>query len=734
MYSLPLHPCPHRLLALAAAMTLLHVPVTAAGEIEEVIVTAQKREQRLEDVPITVTALTGESLAAANVTDLADIADVTPGLSFESIGLRSPFIFMRGAGTGAFDIGSDPSVGVFVDEVYQPRFTGMQLDLLDVERIEVMKGPQVALFGRNTLGGAIQVVTRKPTPTLEGLVSAHIGAPDLAQFAGTLSGPIAGERLLGRLTVAHKSRDGWVENVLTGVKHHDVDAQAARGQLLWNGDLAQLRVILDYSRDDANAAPFSNETSSVLLLSPTSPYFGLVPSTFDKERQYFNTDGFQDRESRAATATLDVDLGWADLTATTAFLAHDFVESHDFDATQAAVIDRFADEESDSFSLEVRLAGEMSADRAPLEGLNWLVGLYYFDDDASRYERFTFGPDNLLSAFFAGGNTVFINDSHRVQTEAWALFGQAGLQLAEAFRLNLGMRYSEDEKSSKRDALPSAFTPFLPAPYSIDLARDWTSFDPQVSLQFTPAPDLSLYVSYAEGFKSGGFQPSVPATPLDAQEIFDPEEVTSYELGIKSIWLERRLRFNAAAFRAEYDNLQFVAATGVRPGGAPIVVITNAASSITEGVEIELMARPVEALELGLGYAYLDATFDEYVDGNGVDQSGHRIERTPEHQGHLTALYRIPVSVGTLSVAGEVKSQSRTFFDPDNIVHQDGYTTFNASIALDSSDGRWQISLWGRNLGDDDHCANIISLSESQVALCSLDALRTYGISLAYHL
>ena len=721
-------------LALAAAGVMLVPCFTLAAEIEEIIVTAQKREQRAADVPITVTALTGEALARSNVTELADIADLTPGLSFESIGLRSPFIFMRGAGTGAFDIGSDPSVGVFVDEIYQPRFTGLQLDLVDIERVEVLKGPQVALFGRNTLGGAIHVVTAEPTPQLEGLASLDVGNEGLIQFRGTLSGPIAGDRLLARLSIGQKKRDGWVENVLSGVKHHDVDAQAARGQLLWLGDRARLRLTVDYARDDVRAAPFSNETASVLLLSPISPYFGQVPATFDKRHQYFNTDGFQDRESWSAAARLDFDFAWGRLTSITGMQSHDFVELHDFDATQAAVIDRYADEESDSWSQEIRLAGELDADRAPFAGLDWLLGLYYFDDDASRYEQFTFGPDNLLSAFFAGGNTVLINDWHRVRTEAWALFGQLGLQINDSWRLNAGVRRSEDEKSSHRDALPSAFTPFLPSPYEIELSRDWSSFDPQVSVQYTPTSDIALYASYGEGFKSGGFQPAVPATPDDAREIFDPESVKSYELGLKTSLLDRRLTVNAAVFHAEYDNLQFVAATGVRPTGAPIVVITNAGASTTDGIEVELMAQPLEGLELGLGYAYLDATFDEYVDGNGTDQSGNRIERTPEHQGHFTALYRIPLSIGTLSLSGEVKSQTETFFDPDNIVREEGYTTVNASVALDSSDGRWRIGLWGRNLGDDDHCANIISLSESQVALCSLDGSRTYGINLLYRL
>jgi iron complex outermembrane receptor protein len=718
--------------ALWPLLPALILPLPAAAQVEEIVVTAQKREQRLQDVPVTVTALTGETLKRSGITDLTDIADVTPGLSLESIGLRSPFIFMRGAGTGAFDIGSDPSVGVFVDEVYRPRFTGLQMDLVDIERIEIMKGPQVALFGRNTLGGAIHVITQKPTEEFTGTGSLDFGNRDYISFRGSASGALIPGTLLGRISVAHKSRDGFVENELTGVDHHDVNAQAVRGQLLWRAGRAQLRVSLDYARDDANAAPFSNETGNVLLMSPFSPLFPVVPSTFDKQHQRFNTDGYQEREEWGVTARLDLDLGRMELSSITGYLDHAFEELHDFDATEAQVIDRFADETSESISQELRLASTPGSEWFGFDNLEWLVGLYYFHDDAWRYERFTFGPDNLLSAVFNGGMTVLTHDFHSVDTEAWAAFAQAGLELTESLKLTLGVRYSEDRKTSDRDAAPTAFTPFLVGPYTVQLERKWDSLDPQVSLQYTHSDDLMFYASYAEGFKSGGFQPSVPADPGAAMEVFDPEHVKSYELGMKSSWADRRLTLNVAGFRAEYDNLQFVAATGVRQGGAPIVVITNAASSVTNGVEVELFAKPLENLQIGFGYAYLDAEFDDYVDGNGTDQSGHRIERSPKHQGNLNALYSVPLPLGTLSLYGEMKIQSRVFFDPDNIIHEEGYTTYNARVSLDSVNGHWQVSLWGRNLSNDDHCANIISLTASTIGLCSLDAMRTYGANVTY--
>lgn len=698
-----------------------------SATLDEIVVTAQKREQGLQDVPVAVTALTGDALEARNITDLADIGDITPGLSFESIGLRSPFIFMRGTGTGAFDIGSDGSVSVFVDELYMPRFTGMQLDLADIERIEVLKGPQGTLFGRNTAGGAISVVSRKPTDDFTARALLDIGNKDYVSFRGSLSGPLVEDRLLARMSVAGKRRDGWVENTITGEDHLDSEAFGMRGQLLFRGDSAEALLSATYTRDDAGASAFQNKTNSVFLLSPFSPFAGSVPSSTDPERQAYDTDGFQDREGIILSGKLDWDLGFANFTSITGYISHEFDELHDLDGTEAAVINRAADEESDSFSQEVRLTSNDDG------RWDWIVGGYFFKDDASRQETFTVGPDSGLSAVFAGGGTFTVDDWVTVDTQSWAVFGQVGFQFTDELKINAGLRYSEDRKEEFRTTDRSVASPLLFVPYTVTPEADWESVDPQASLQYTPTDDLMFYASYSEGFKSGGFQPAVPASAAFAQSVFNPEDVRSYEIGMKSDLLDNRLRLNLAAFHVRYSDLQFLAGTGSL-GAAPIVVITNAAESTTDGVEVELEALITENLRLTAGYAYLDATFDEYVDGNGVNQAGNQIIRTPEHQAHATATYTVPLPKGRVNIAGDVKVQSRTFFDPDNTValSQPGYTLYGARLGYESEEGDWKVTAWGRNLGDKAHCANVIALSASTVGLCTIDALRSYGVSLSY--
>jgi iron complex outermembrane receptor protein len=700
-------------------------PASRGSAIEEVVVTAQKRAQSLQDVPVSVTALGAETLNAHGIQQASDIADLTPGLYFESIGLRSPFIFVRGTGSGQFDVGSDSSVSVFIDEIYQSRFTALQFDLLDVERVEVLKGPQGALFGRNTSGGAISVVTAKPswTPMAEALL--EYGNQDHVFARGAVSGPLS-DAVAARLSVAHRKRDGWVENELSGTEHLDTDSLGARGQLQVDWGSGDVLLSASVGRERSGAATFQNVTPVVPFLSPASPLFGQVPSSDDVRHQRYDTDGYQDRDSLLLSATLNADLGAATLTSITAYGKAEFEELHDLDGTEAAVLNRFADEESDSFSQELRLAS--SEDRS----FDWLVGVYYFEDDAERDERWTLGTDMLFTLPL--GQIVDAFDSMRVDTRSWAMFGQLGADLSERWRVALGARYSEDDKDADRLTDRTVPTPILFEGYTARAGDTWNSFDPTVSVQFRPSDRVMTYLSYAEGFKSGGFQPAIPANAEFAEATFDPEEVASYEVGLKSTLWNDRLRLNAAAFHVEYEDLQFIAATGTASSGAPLVVIANAAESTTNGLEVEAEALLGEHLSLSAGYSWLDAEFDRYIDGSGNDQSGNQVIRTPEHQGHLTADLIYPLRRGQVSAMVSVRAQSRVYFNPENTraLSQEGYEQLTARLGYESADGRWALDLWGRNLTDEEVCGNVLPLLGSAAGLCSIDSLRSYGLRFAY--
>jgi iron complex outermembrane receptor protein len=517
-----------------------------------------------------------------------------------------------------------------------------------------------------------------------------------------------------------------VENDLTGVDHLDTDSLGARGELRVEFGSGDLLLAASAARERANAATFQNVTPVVPFLSPASPLFGQVPASDDVRHQRYDTDGYQDRDALQLSATVNLDLGAATLTSISAWGEAEFEELHDLDGTEAAVLDRFADEDSDSFSQELRL---VSSDAGAVD---WLAGVYYFADDASRHERWFLGEDMVFA--LPAGQTITADDFHEVDTRSWAVFGQMGVPLSEQWRLEIGARYGEDDKDSERATDRSLPTPILAAAYVASVDDQWSSFDPTVSVQFRPNDNVMVYASYAEGFKSGGFQPSIPANADFAEASFDPEDVASYEVGFKSTLWDQRLRLNAAAFHVEYEDLQFIAATGATATGAPLVVVANAAESTTDGLELEADLLLGEHVRLGGGYAYLDAEFEDYVDGSGLDQSGNRMIRTPKHQGHVTADLFYPLGRGELNAMVSLRSQSRVYFNPENTLalSQEGYEQLSARLGYDSADGRWSVALWGRNLTDEEVCSNVLPLLGSAAGLCSIDTLRSYGLRFAY--
>ncbi|MDA5194046.1 TonB-dependent receptor [Govanella unica] len=715
--------------ASAAAAEDAAAPAGFAG-LEEIVVTAQKRAGNIQDTPVAITALTGDALERLGMGSLSDISKQAPGLTFTTIGLRSPFLFMRGIGTGSFDIGSDPSIAVFIDDLYLPRFTALQVSLEDIERVEVLKGPQGALFGRNTEGGAISIITSRPTDHLTAKATLEAGNKKYLAFRGSISGPLVADKLLARVSVSGQRRDGWVENTVSGVDALGLKGYSGRGQLEYRGEDINLLLTASYGRDKPTAATFSNVTKNVFLMSPASPLFGHVPSSFDPEKQAYDTDGFQRRTEYLLSGKIDWDIGFATLTSITGYLKHEFQELHDLDGTEAFVLNRYADEGSKTFSQELRLTSDKTG------AFDWIIGGFYYKDKAHRLDQWQLGRDSGISRTFAGQQTVIINDNLAVETESYAIFGQLGYDITDQLRLQLGARYTSDKKDADRATSRNISTPLLFNPYTLATGKKWHAFDPQASLQYKPNDDVMVYVSYSEGFKSGGFQPAVAGNASIAGAIFDPEGVQSYEAGVKSMFFDNRLRLNIAAFHVKYKNLQFLSANGEVSPGVPLIVVTNAASSQTDGVEIEMQAAITENFQLSGGYSYLDAKFKKYIDGSGVNHSGNQMIRTPKHQVFGSANYSIPLAVGRINVMGDINYRSRLFFNPENTVSvsQKGYTLWGGRIEYALDEQNWKVALWGKNLGNNKHCGNILVAANSTVGLCSVEEFRSYGLTFSYAL
>ena len=447
-----------------------------AGVIEEIVVTARKRSESLQDVPISVAAVSGDVLEAAAYQELNDIDRITPNVVFEGLDRTKPLINVRGIGTRTYDPGSDPSVGVFVDGVYLGRFGGLDMDLAQIERIEVLKGPQGTLYGRNTIGGALSVVTKDPSDEFEAQVSAEAGASDISgddlwSISGRVSGPLGESGVLGSLAVAKRERDGYIRVQQTGVRGGNEDSLSTQAKLIVPlGDAAELKIAADYSDLDGPALVFTRDD-----LDGRSPslFFPAPPEPTDLYEPTGNeTDVFTDTEIWGLAATLEWTVGDIDITSITSYRELDWEATDDLDASELDVSFLTETEQAEQFSQELRL--NWSADNSDL-----LLGLFYGREDVERVDSLDFGPDGLellvlpLDLVWDFGTAL---DATSV-----AVFAQYDWRFAPNWTATVGGRYSEDEKDFEFDI--QTLNILLPS-FQTDLSEDWNSFDPSFSIKW----------------------------------------------------------------------------------------------------------------------------------------------------------------------------------------------------------------------------------------------------------
>jgi iron complex outermembrane receptor protein len=712
----------------AFAQAQAQEPVAAEQRSDVVIVTARKREESLQEVPMTITAVGGEHLEAAGYTELNDVARISPNIFFEAADRSKPLIFVRGVGTRGYDAGSDPSVGVFVDSVYLGRFGALDMDLLDIERVEMLKGPQGTLYGRNTIGGALSVVTSDPARSFEGKASVEAGmgadSDDVLWSArGSVSGPIT-DNVRGSLSLSRRHRDGYQEIQGTSVRGGSEDSWAARGKALISLGEAEVRLAADYADMDGpplilvpnrfgTSGPGALAPGFVVPAEPTDPY----SFAMDEQRQ-----GIQ-KQVYGASAQVDWNFLGLDFTSITAARGMSLDERDDLDGTTLPFQVYFADEESDQFSQELRAA--YSSDN-----LNWLFGLFYSQENVVRTETIDFGPASLLSALVAPADLIW-TFPFDLEATAVAAFGQVDWQVTDELAVTVGGRYSEDKKDVVFDT-NTTVPGFVLSPFREAVSRQWDSFDPSVSLRYQFNPDLMAYASWATGYKSGAFQ-FIATSPTIAQQVADPEDVESIEVGLKSTWLDGNLQLNLAAFSMDYKDLQQLRVVPV--SGVGLVVIDNAASSSISGAEIEGRWKLSDSWSTDFAFGYLDATFDEFVFNTTLDFSGNQMPRSPKNTFNLALNYEQPTPLGDFSTRLAYSWRDSIFFEADNNVRDPessedalGLLDFNAQIA---TSGGWTYSLWARNLTDERYRRQVLnSTGNSQRGIWAEP--RTFGIRASY--
>lgn len=682
--------------------------------IGTIVVTAQRRAQDSQDVPISLIAVDGDTLARSGVGTLDTLQRYAPGLTISTVG--SGFVsytYVRGAGTNQIDAGSDPSVAYFIDEVYIGGTAGLQFDLLDVERVEVLKGPQGTLFGRNAAAGAISIITRRPERDFSATFNASVGDYAFVTARGSVTGPLneTGE-LRGRLSAGYRSRDGFTRNVAGGPRPGRQDVLTGRAQLEWAGSEASFLLTADGLRArNGMTGQFISSVATSGLINATAGA-NLPPGETFYRRNY-DVNGFEHQNLATLTGRLEWNTPLGALTSITAYRNNRFERDQDQDGTIFDSYRLISLERSETFSQELRLASDDHG--SPLQ---WLLGLYYYHGRVNSDFALDTGPFFPVAV---AANRV-ARDISRITTDSHAAFGQVGWDITDQVNITIGGRYTEDRKENVRSV--QGF--LAAAPFVVMPRARWSAFTPSATLNYRITPDVLAYASYRQGFKSGGFQTLLPGTAAIASTPFEPEEVNAYEIGLKSNWWSNRLIANIALFRSDITDQQILRITGTAAQ-----TIDNAGQTRTTGVDLSLAARPVRALRLRADLTYQEARFRRYLNG-AVSYAGNTQLRSPDFTGSFSADYDFDLGdAGQLTLRGEYSRSSQLFFDAANTrlpgLFQESYGIGNAFLTYRPRRGGWELAAWVKNVGDTEYFRNIAVAGATGLAVPGDP--RTIGLS-----
>lgn len=675
-----------------ALLSLSLVPLSVWAEsqqLEAVVVTATKvGEVDLQETPASISVYDRDALNEGNRNNIEDLKQQTPGLNVTRNGPATR-LYLRGVGTNLDFIGSDPSVTVHVDGVYQSRSYSALDAFLNVKRIEVLRGPQGTLYGRNSTGGTINIITRLPDAAPEASVSAEAGNFNLHRVTAMASGGLGSDNVIGSVALMQTEHDPYIDNTNPGGKEGLLDDNSKRANAslrtrFGSGHEAILRA--DYS--DRNTATGAYKSTGLGLTGAPAPLAGLAAIPEDEFDIAINLeDPFVEQTSWGNSAEFNIALapGWV-LTSLTAFRKLDFATREDTDGTRLSALATEFDETQDQISQELRV-------RHTRDTLTWVGGLFLLRD----------GQASDIALQIAPGLPSEVHRGYAVSndTRANALFTEAHWQLAPSLNATLGARYSTEEKRFENIYQLQTPANVTLDSFTVDEDADWDDWSPNVGLDYTLNSSAMIYANVSKGFKSGGFN----FTSSDAQ--YDQEELTAYEIGAKLDWLSNTARTNVAMFYYDYTDLQVQAFS--QPG---VLTITNAASAISQGAEIENEWLVGDAWAIELNYAYLDAAYDRYIAPTGptssLDVSGNRLNASPEHKVTPALRYYLDSAWGLWSARLEYAWQDKQYFTAFNeeTSAQDDYGLVNMVIGLTSPDEQWEAQLLGHNLTDEDYATS----------------------------
>lgn len=747
-----------------AAIALMAIPAQAqtaptanaasAGESEsgsaaddmygEILVTAQRRSESVQDVPIAISAFNSDMVEASGSTNITSLNGLAPNVVLQTQGLVAnvPMISIRGMNTSDPDPNADPKVSTIIDGVYIPFVSSTMLDLFDVERIEILKGPQGVLFGKNNLAGTLNVISSRPTDDFGGEARVSFGSFGLKQFRGKLnSGRFADDALAAKVAVNFRDYNGYSRNVITGNRLNGANVKSVRGALEYDrGGAFDSTLIVDWLKQKTTGpAPH--------VLDNGDPNWDLLPDEVktDIRKAAVLFDPFANTESYGGSWNSNLDVGWGTISAVLGYRHLDYVTRGDFDGliTPAPQLDVTRDFSGESTSGELRYVSPAG------EPVDFVVGVYYQTDQWRQFNTVLANPTTTTLAQL------------NQDTESYAVFALVNAHPADGLTLSIGGRYSHDSKDY--DIASQVFVNGNRiSSFTSNLKAKWSEFTPRLTVNYELSPDAMIYANYSQGYKAGGFN-SRGTIPENIGP-YNPERVTAYEVGIKSDLFDRLLRLNVAGFVNKYRDLQ----SSVTKMGAVRAenITTNIAAAKISGFEIESLLRPAPGFTIGANLAYLDARYTDFcADTNGVftngapetgqcapavpilingvpngtfavptDSSGLDLANAPEWSGSLSVDYAIPVSFGEVKLHGDARYSSRfNTWGRSNLpgYYRDEVVLLNASIAIAGEDERWKITLYGTNLTDQDVISGATNAGATPISQF-YQAPREFGVDLSF--
>ena len=748
---------------LSAIAMMVGVSISGAAftqQLEEIVVTATHRAENIQDIPVTVTAIGRDQLERSDIFDPTALALRVPGMTYGEFSPGQALISLRGIISADDGAGLDNSVALFLDGVYIGRGAAINFDMFDLERIEVLRGPQGTLFGRNAIGGALNVVTQKPSDEPQLRVGATVGNYDAWRYQALVSGPLS-DSISGKISVAHRERSGYVDNLVLGIDQQDENQTSARAQLRWESDRMDWIVSADWMDDDRGDMGRTPLVDGAPLMAI------LAQNGIDQPRQNAaSRDGFSKREAKGVSLTGEIDFDRGLLTSITAFRnAQTDWEMLSVGAPLGGLglpFDEVVDdivEDIDTFSQEFRWT---SSTDGPFQ---YTAGVYFLREETERTEIFritragTYADANNPFRLTDVGPQDIIGNEYAFtgnETNSFAVYAEGSYDFNDRWSMTLGGRYTRDEKDYVAESVncdlvfnndpsiigtrwenwpacdgqPGSLNIIAEA-FRVEPSDSWTDFSPKVAVQFRPNDSLMFFGAIAKGFKSGGFAGSQGVEAV-ASDPVDQETAINYEIGFKGDFVDNTLRLNMTAFYTDYEDLQIVRFGPVPSSPFGTFITTNVGSADITGLETEFTWYPTDNFMFAGNIAFLDTDTEDLII-NGVDLSGSELRQAPELSYNLLATYNHQTGVGDFHYQLEfshVDEQIMDYVQQLTVIEE--HSLLDARVGWTSSNGQWEVALWGKNLTDEDYMSHSYVIGPGVIGVWGPP--RTYGVNVIWNL